>query len=64
MTNYLGFAGEWGATGNALVFPNEERHRGIFTNRSRTRIADIKDGPARPCSSAKNTEIRKTTIPD
>jgi prepilin-type N-terminal cleavage/methylation domain-containing protein len=47
LTDYLGCAGEWGTTGAAQYFPNEERHRGIFTNRSKTRIADIKDGASK-----------------
>ncbi len=47
LTDYLGCAGEWGNTGIGQYFPNEERHRGIFTNRSKTRIADIKDGASK-----------------
>jgi prepilin-type processing-associated H-X9-DG protein len=47
LTDYLGSAGAWGNTGAAQYFPNEERHRGIFTDRSKTRIADIKDGASK-----------------
>jgi prepilin-type N-terminal cleavage/methylation domain-containing protein/prepilin-type processing-associated H-X9-DG protein len=45
LTDYLGCAGEWGdISGDAFL---ESRHRGIFTNRSKTRIADIKDGASK-----------------
>jgi prepilin-type N-terminal cleavage/methylation domain-containing protein len=47
LTDYLGSAGAWGNTGDGPDFPNEERHRGIFTDRSKTRVADIKDGASK-----------------
>jgi prepilin-type N-terminal cleavage/methylation domain-containing protein/prepilin-type processing-associated H-X9-DG protein len=43
ITNYLGSAGMWGVVGDPFL----DRYRGVFTNRSRTRIADIKDGASK-----------------
>ncbi len=43
ITNYLGSAGLWGIVGD----PYLDHYRGVFTDRSRTRIADIKDGASK-----------------
>ncbi len=40
LTNYLGSAGLWGVSGA----PYLDHYRGVFTDRSRVRISDIKDG--------------------
>jgi prepilin-type N-terminal cleavage/methylation domain-containing protein/prepilin-type processing-associated H-X9-DG protein len=47
LTDYLGCAGAWGDPGAGQYFPDEERHRGVFTNRSKTRLTDIKDGASK-----------------
>ena len=39
-TTYVGVAGRWGRTG----IPQRDLFQGVFGNRSRTRIADIRDG--------------------
>jgi prepilin-type N-terminal cleavage/methylation domain-containing protein/prepilin-type processing-associated H-X9-DG protein len=40
LTNYLGSAGFWGVVGD----PYLDHYRGVFTDRSRVRTSDIKDG--------------------
>ena len=42
-TNYVGMAGQLGSTG----IKRWDRRRGVFTNRSRTRIEDVKDGASK-----------------
>jgi prepilin-type N-terminal cleavage/methylation domain-containing protein/prepilin-type processing-associated H-X9-DG protein len=43
MTNYLGSAGRWGITGD----PYYDHYRGVFSDRSRVRVSDIKDGASK-----------------
>jgi prepilin-type N-terminal cleavage/methylation domain-containing protein/prepilin-type processing-associated H-X9-DG protein len=43
LTNYLGSAGMWGVVGD----PYFDHYRGVFSDRSRVRVSDIKDGASK-----------------
>jgi prepilin-type N-terminal cleavage/methylation domain-containing protein/prepilin-type processing-associated H-X9-DG protein len=43
LTNYLGSGGMWGVTGD----PYLDRYRGVFSDRSRVKVSEIKDGASK-----------------